>query len=183
MERQYVAIDLHLRRSLIVRENEAGEELNREHETRVDVLFKGVGAMQLPSVMAALTAMRCRFPVREPSASKLSRARARAKRASLKTWPSGRRRRRQRFQASRRTWVSTDSTRRWRWKASTTTSALGNSTRAAMRYGAWQSMVTTATRARSAWLNSEAKNSTADESRPGAMSMTTPRSGSENTVA
>ncbi len=27
MERQYVAIDLHLRRSLIVRENEAGEEL------------------------------------------------------------------------------------------------------------------------------------------------------------
>ncbi len=64
MERQYVAIDLHLRRSLIVRENEAGEELNREHETRVDVLFKGVGAMQLPSVMAALTAMRCRFPVR-----------------------------------------------------------------------------------------------------------------------
>jgi hypothetical protein len=27
LERQYVAIDLHLRRSLIVRENEAGEEL------------------------------------------------------------------------------------------------------------------------------------------------------------
>ncbi|HEV2809521.1 MAG TPA: hypothetical protein VGV93_03880, partial [Acidimicrobiales bacterium] len=27
MERQYVAIDLHRRRSLIVRENEAGEEL------------------------------------------------------------------------------------------------------------------------------------------------------------
>lgn len=27
MERQYVAIDLHRRRSLVVRENEAGEEL------------------------------------------------------------------------------------------------------------------------------------------------------------
>ncbi|MCB1013680.1 MAG: hypothetical protein KDB10_00990 [Acidimicrobiales bacterium] len=28
---------------------------DRDHATRVDVLFKGVGAMQLPSVMAALT--------------------------------------------------------------------------------------------------------------------------------
>ena len=28
---------------------------DREHATRVDVLFKGVGAMQLPSVMSALT--------------------------------------------------------------------------------------------------------------------------------
>jgi hypothetical protein len=44
-------------------------------------------------------------------------------------------------------------------------------------------MVTTRTAARSAWLNREAKNSTAEASRPGAMSMTTPRSGSLNTVA
>ena len=44
-------------------------------------------------------------------------------------------------------------------------------------------MVTTCTFARSAWLNREAKNSTAEASRPGARSMTTPRAGSENTVA
>lgn len=28
---------------------------DRDHATRVDVLFKGVGAMEIPSVMAALT--------------------------------------------------------------------------------------------------------------------------------
>jgi len=44
-------------------------------------------------------------------------------------------------------------------------------------------MVTMRTPARSAWLNSEAKNSTAEASRPGAMSMTMPRAGSLNTVA
>lgn len=38
---------------------------DRDHATRVDVLFKGVGAMQLPSVMSSLTVREADLKERE----------------------------------------------------------------------------------------------------------------------